>query len=150
MNPESEEPYIPAPIPPEIKEHMDAHHEGGARLRDYYLGIFRGLRDDWSNELPWEDVRNLTTLDEKGLFKGDKYKCRGNYIFALTSRLRSVVESGVMQDPDIMGAIDHLCKHDFNFQHEKRTSWDEIFLMNNALQLVIQYLEGLQAGDTKK
>jgi hypothetical protein len=110
-------------------------------LQGIYINAFKNLRDNWSDELPEEDVRNLATLDEQGRFVGDKYKCRGNFLFALKSEIVGAKRDELLtdMDQDTQDVLDRLSAHKFDFT--RRTTREEIDLMNKTLNVLIAFLE---------
>ena len=126
-------------IPEQLRPFFEAKENG--TLKEYYAGKFRHLRDDYRDDLPAEDVRSLTKLDEKGHFVGDNYKCRGNYMFILSNVLAGAIENGVIADPEVLKKIEEFQHHDFRFRHDERTTPEEIELINRTLKAVIAYLE---------
>ena len=126
-------------VPEQLRPYFEAREKG--ELKHYYLEEFYHLSSDYLDDLPAGDVRDSVTLDEKGHFVGDKYKCRGNYIFGLSGKLNGAIRDGVINDPDLLKKIDEFMHHDFRFAHGQFTTKEEIDLINNLLNLVIRYLE---------
>src|ERR1700729_148822 len=92
-----------AKIPKQHRPYFEAREKG--ELAKYYLDRFIVFRDNYRDDLPQEDVRKLVTLDEKGMFVGDNYKCRGNYIFGLSMTLQGAVADGAITDPELIMKI---------------------------------------------
>ncbi len=110
-------------------------------LASYYLDKFRFKRDNYLDELPSEDVRNLATLDERGCFVGDNYKCRGNYIVGLGAVTGAAINDSVISDLCLIETLKQFRLHDFGYHHGEFTTIEEIEMINQILNGVIQYLE---------
>ena len=126
-------------VPKYIRPYFEAKENG--TLPQYYLGRFRYFRDDFLDDLPDEDVGNLVTLDKKGDFARDNYKCSGNYTFNLSGLLQKAVSDGVVSLPELIGSIEQFIFHDFEYHHGKFTTPQEIDMINQILADVIQSLE---------
>jgi hypothetical protein len=124
-------------VPEGFRPYFEAKENG--TLKEFYLKEFIHRRDDYSDELPDVDVRTLTKLDEKGHFTGDNYKCRGNYISALSLKLRTAVEDGIVTDPEVINKIEQF--KGFGYVEGKRTTKEEIDFINQILADVIEHLE---------
>src|SRR3990167_3571220 len=67
------------------RDSLDAIIEG--RLPEHFLQLFRRKRDDYSDELPDVDVRDII---DAGIIQNDfkgrihTYKCQGNYVRGLS------------------------------------------------------------------
>jgi hypothetical protein len=125
-------------VPDFLRKYYQAIESG--TLREYYLEKFLHFKDDFLDDLPDEDVRNLVTLDEKGHFVGDNYKCRGNYIFALSGTLQAAESDGVVSHPELIDSIGQFRSHDFKFHHGEFTTPQEIDMINQILAEVIDSL----------
>ncbi|HLD81755.1 MAG TPA: aminotransferase class I/II-fold pyridoxal phosphate-dependent enzyme [Patescibacteria group bacterium] len=97
----------------------------------------------YSFVLPDVSVSSLATLDDKGHFVGDNYKCRGNYIFGLSGTLSRAINDHVISDSELIAKIQQFKSHDFRYVHGERTAPEEITMINALLADVIQYLEKL-------
>jgi hypothetical protein len=91
-----------ANIPEWIRPYVEAEQSG--TLPQYYLKRLKYFRDEWSDDLPSVDVRTLATLDEKGHFVGDKYKCRGNYIVGFSATLSAAIDDKIIK-PELVKKI---------------------------------------------
>ncbi|MBI3623305.1 hypothetical protein HY212_04490 [Candidatus Pacearchaeota archaeon] len=122
-----------------LKSYFIAARDG--KLPQYYLKRFKHKRDNFLNDLPAVDVRNLATLSDDGkTFIGDNYKCRGNYIFGLSATFSSAINDGIIADPCITQEVEIFRQHDFRYLHNEFTTREEIDLINNILDLVISHI----------
>lgn len=120
------------------EKHLEAKENG--KLKEYYLDRFLHSKNDCSDDLPNVDLRDSKASDERGLFIGGEYKCRGNYISGLSKVFSVLLEEGVITSPEIIGKIETFCQHDWNFYHNQPTTREEIDLINQILDAVIEYL----------
>lgn len=126
-------------VPASLRPYFEARENG--TLPKYFLDRFKRWRDDYRDDLPNVDIRTLATLDEKGHFVGDNYKCRGNYIFGLAGTLSAAIEDGAITDSVLIEKIQRFKQHDFRYIHGEFTTQQEIDMINQILAEVIQYLE---------
>ncbi|KKP38794.1 hypothetical protein A2229_04045 [Candidatus Peregrinibacteria bacterium RIFOXYA2_FULL_33_7] len=126
-------------VPEFIRPYFEAKKKG--TLPQYYLNIFKHVRDNYLDDLPKDDVRTLATLDEKGNFIINNYKCLGNSIVGLAVNLSGSIEDGAITDPELIRKIEDFKKHDFRYVHGEFTTQEEIDMINQILADVIQYLE---------
>ena len=110
-------------------------------LPQYYLDRFKHKRDDYFDDLPKTDVRTLATIDEKGRFIREAYKCRGSYITGLAVTLLNAINNGIIADSKLIEKIQRFKQHDFRYLNNKFTTQQEINMINKILADVIQYLE---------
>lgn len=122
-----------------IKSFVDAVKND--KLDEYYIKRFYHKRDDYLDGLPKEDVRNLSDIDEKGMFTHENYKCKGNYIWTLIAALDGAIEYDVIEDDVLKQKIEEFSSHKFNYYEGKFTSKEEIDMINNILNDAITYLE---------
>ena len=126
-------------VPEPLRPYFEAMENG--TLPQYYLDRLRHKRDDYLDDLPDVDVRRLATLDDKGHFVGDNYKCRSNYISGLAGTLSAAIDDGVITDSELVEKIQSFRQHDFRHSHGEFTTPQEIDMINQILADVIQYLE---------
>jgi hypothetical protein len=122
-----------------LKSYYHAKKDG--ILLQYYLNKLISKRDDYLDDLPEEDVRNLATLDEKGCFKVDNYKCRGNYIVGLSLTLQEMIENNAINESELIEKIMQFRHYDFSYYHDKFTTKEEINMINQILTDTIEYLK---------
>jgi hypothetical protein len=124
-------------------EYIEAIENG--TLPNYYLVRFLIFKNNYRDDLPKEDVRNLIDIDENGKWKtptgsGVAFKCQGNYILGLRVSLVTAVDDLVITDPSLIEEIDTFTSHKFNYYDEEFTSQEEIDMINKVLDLVIEDL----------
>lgn len=122
-----------------LQPYLEARQNG--TLPQYFLEVLRIKRDSYLDDLPKVDVRTLATLDEKGRFVGDNYKCRGNYIWGLSGILQHEISDGAIIEPQLIEKIEAFGQHDFRYIHGEFTTQQEIDMMNQILADTIGYLE---------
>ena len=127
-------------VPKCLQPYLEARQNG--TLPQYFLEVLRIKRDEYLDNLPEVDVRTLATIDERGRFVGDNYKCRGNYIWGLSGILEHTIEDGVITEPQLIEQIGAFKQHDFKFLHGEFTTQQEIDTINQILAEVINSLEG--------
>ncbi len=126
-------------IPAELRPYFEAKEKGA--LREYFLDSFKHWKNDYKDDLPDVDIRTLVTLDDRGHFVGDNYKCRGNYIWGLSGTFSTAITDGVITDSKLLEKIKNFQQHDFRYLHNEFTTQQEIDMINQILADVIQYLE---------
>ncbi len=126
-------------LPEFIRPFFKAKRDG--TLAEYYLDRLNYKKNNYLDDLPEEDIRNLVTLDEQGLFVGDNYKCSGNYIVGLSLSLQGAIDEGVITESRLIEKIAQFRNHDFKFHHGEFTIKQEIDMVNKILAETISYLE---------
>lgn len=124
-------------MPPIVREYFQAKSESPEKLREHFLYRFLHFRDNYSDELPERDVRELIGVDEHMT----KYKCQGNYLVGLGVTLGTALEDGVFTSQAVYEQVESFLHHDFEFSHGRFTTREEIVLVNATLATVIQSLE---------
>lgn len=65
---------------------------------------------------------------------------RGNYISFLSQTLQNSVKFLAVTNPEVVATINEFCSYDFEYAHDRRTTPDEIEIINQILDKVIQLL----------
>jgi len=128
------------------REEMIAVIEG--KLPQFYLGQFCNLRDNYSNELPLEDVGMLIQHQEVEWLKSrqgpeprfTQYKCQGNFVFGLSQTLQSAVSNEVIKDDALKEDIEIFRHSDLDFQVGDPRNVERLASVNGILNEVIAYL----------
>ncbi|MCK5211503.1 hypothetical protein KAJ89_02260 [Candidatus Parcubacteria bacterium] len=104
--------------------------------KEYFLKRFHWLKDDHSDELPDQDVRELYA---HGHPKCDTFKCQGNYIAGLKHDLEGALIDKTFDNPEFEKKVKEFLTYKFNFN--RFTTREEIDMINKILDEVINYLE---------
>ena len=105
------------------------------RLREFYRELFKTLRDEYSDELPEQDVRDLHWNPADPLF--NKFKCQGNYFAGLKSDIFGLLSDRLIFDKELKARL--ICFSKYERQNDF-TSKEEINLVNIILTDIISYL----------
>jgi len=138
------------PSDPKFREATDLYLTAIAegRLPQYYLDKFIDKRNNYSDELPNEDVR-LRIQHQQAMWlrtrQGPKprirqYKCEGGFIRILVGDLRGTIRNGVITDPILIEEINTFGNSDLNFQVGDPKNVERLACVNGVLDRVIGYL----------
>ena len=124
-------------LPPEIQSLIEARLEGGEKMRSYYREDFVRKKNDYSDELPEQDVRNLIGANDRFT----QYKCQRNFILGLNLALRGCLEHNGFRKPETEEAVNNFLHHQWSTEQEGgRTTPEEIRIMNSILDVAIEDL----------
>ncbi len=85
--------------------------EGKETLKQEYLADFIDFRNNYLDDLP----REIVEQDDPNL---ERYKCRGNFWFGLSSRIIDLITEGIITSPE---AIE---KYQEFYAYQKSLKWD--------------------------
>ena len=121
-------------MPDGLRRYFEAVRDG--TLSEYYRGEFSRLQNDYSDELPDVDVRNLIDDPERLT----KYKCQGNYVVSLCLSLKGALADDVITDQGTQKVITNFLSSDLNFQVGDPVNSQRISQINTVLGSVLRKL----------